>query len=82
MCVASSKKAVKEKLPPAFETGVQEPDCSKTTLIWQLELDTQQLAINFKDQAGAAGRMMQLAKQFLSACKFCWFNHSFLQGFL
>lgn len=42
MCIASSKKTGKGKLPAAFETGMQEPDCSKTTSIWQLELDTQQ----------------------------------------
>lgn len=81
MCIAPSEKAVEEKLPPVFGARMQELHCFKTRLIQQLQLKAQQWVINFKDQAGAV-RMMQLAKQFLPACKFCWFNHSFLQGFL
>lgn len=33
MCITSSKKAMKGELPPDFEAGMQEPHCSKTTLI-------------------------------------------------
>lgn len=82
MHITPSEIPVKAKLQSAFGARTQELHCFKTSLIKQLQLDAQLWATNFKDQAGAARRMVQLAKQFLLPCKLCQFNRSFLQGFL
>ena len=82
MCITPSKKAVEAKLPPIFGARMQKLHCFKPKLIQQLQLNAQHWATNFNDQADAVRRMAQLAKQFLPACKFCWFNHSFVLWFL
>lgn len=48
----------KAKLQPVFGARTQELHCFKTSVIQQLQLDAQLWAINFKDQAGAARRMV------------------------
>lgn len=82
MHIIPSEIPGKAKLQPVFGARTQELHCFETSVIQQLQLDAQLWAIDFKDQAGAARRMVQLAKQFSLACKLCRFNHSFLQRFL
>lgn len=58
MHITPSEIPGKAKLQPVFGERTPELHCFKTPVIQQLRLDAQLWAINFKDQAGAARRMV------------------------